>query len=653
MLEMFISSVVVKIMTMPYYRASRSPSVPSWKSESVITIDNFGGGMNNVEADNVINDNECSDCKNMKFSSNVLMEKRSGCTEYDNVNYPALSEPIIWVDEYKPLLSESKFIRATETALYVDSEKICDVAGKIQGVNYIGKYYFVDGDKLRVYDGESVKEIITEPVGYLSEDFSSKIFETDNSGRPNGSWEYNYTMKFDELPVQLAVDCPVFILSSSIIWDEVPEDLPDIEGTVTAIDEENKSITINYVTEISGYRATVKKSQPVFFYKPLALDYVEGEVKSDENYIWYEPCLNQLADEYTGAGYIPKNPSILTIHKDRLFIAGDETQPHSIYMSWVSNPLWFPSNSHISVKPNGEEIVDLVVFDDALIIGRHEDMFVLYGSSVYPTSSDAFYIKQMDVSIGFMCKDCGALLNNFYIFLGYDGRFYKLNTPTTFVEYLMTRPLPRKIDLYSEPFNLSPSEELNLSTTAYYNEIYFNITDDLILVYNYDNMAWTYYTGMQSKSLYSDGMFVYIGRTDGKLVKYDVNGDIYNDLGEIIESTYATKRFDFNSPVNYKYFKSLLFTAHAYDEMLCEMNVNVEIDYFSNTEPYKIEANIPTFGIAKWGSSYFNNRNLYKTGWLSLDVRGRTIKFIITNTKVDEPMKIYDVNVLCTMRDVR
>ena len=643
---------------MPYHRPSRSPSVPTWKAESVITIDNFGGGMNNVEADNVINDNECSDCKNMKFSSNVLMEKRSGCTEYDNVNYPALSEPIVWVDEYKPLLSESKFIRATETALYVGSEKICDVAGKIQGVNYIGKYYFVDGDKLRVYDGESVKEIITEPVGYLSEEYASKIFETDSSGKPNGSWEHNFTMKFDDLPVQLTVDSPVFILSSSIVWDEVPENLPDLNATITTIDTENKTITVNFGTAIDGNTITIKKGQPIFFYKPLALDYVEGEVKSEGEYTWYEPCLNQLADEYTGAGYIPKNPSILTIHKDRLFIAGDETQPHSIYMSWVSNPLWFPSNSHISVKPNGEEIVDLVVFDDALIIGRHEDMFVLYGSSVYPTSDDAFYIKQMDVSIGFMCKDCGALLNNFYIFLGYDGRFYKLNTPTTFVEYLMTRPLPRKIDLYSSPFGLSPTSSLSLSTTAYYNEIYFNVSEDLILVYNYDNMAWTYYTGMQSKSLYSDGIYVYIGRTDGKLVKYDVNGSIYNDLGEIIESTYATKRFDFNSPVNYKYFKSLLFTAHAYDEHLSQMSIAVEIDYFNNTdliviEPLTIDSNISRFGIAEWGRNIFNNRNLYKTGWLSLDVKGRTIKFIITNTRVNEPMKIYDINVLCTMRDVR
>ena len=635
-------------MTTPYYRSSKKPSTPAWKSENILTIDNFGGGMNNVESDNVIADNECSDCMNMKFVSNLLMQKRNGCVEVDTNILTPLSSPITWVDEYKPLLSESSFIRATDTEVYVGNTKICDVEGRIQGVNYIGKYYFVDGKYLRVYDGETVKKITTEPVGYLSEEYVNRA--KDNKNTVN--YIYNYTMKFENLPVQISVGDVVFILSSSVIWETTPGEILDITGKITAIDNVNKTVTVSYDKSYSN-TFTIKKGQPIFFYTPLALDYVEGEVKSNVEYSWYEPCLNQLSDEYTGAGYIPKNPDVITIHKDRLFISGDDSQPHSVYMSWVANPLWFPSNSHISVKPNGEKIVDLVVFDDALIIGRHEDMFVLYGSSVYPTSDDAFYIKQMDVSIGFMSKDCGALLNNFYIFLGYDGRFYKLNTPTTFVEYLMTRPLPRKIDLYSEPFSLSRTSPLIMSTIAYYNEIYFNVADDLIIVYNYDNMAWTYYKGMKSKSLYSDGITAYIGTTDGKLVKYDNDGDIYNDFGESINAVYSSKRYDFGSPVNYKYFKSLLFTTHAYDDMFSQMNVNVEIDYFSNTNPIVINSNVSRFGISEWGKNIFNNRNLFKTGWLSLDIKGRTIKFIITNNRVNEPMKIYEINVLCTMRDVR
>ena len=162
-------------MTTPYYRNSKKPSTPAWKSENILTIDNFGGGMNNVESDNVIADNECSDCMNMKFVSNLLMQKRNGCVEVDTNILTPLSSPITWVDEYKPLLIESSFIRATDTEVYVGNTKICDVEGRIQGVNYVGKYYFVDGKYLRVYDGETVKKITTEPVGYLSEEYVNRI----------------------------------------------------------------------------------------------------------------------------------------------------------------------------------------------------------------------------------------------------------------------------------------------------------------------------------------------------------------------------------------------------------------------------------------------------------------------------------------------
>lgn len=623
---------------MTYYRNPYRPKRQSWKTEKNIGISNFGGGMNNVESDNVIADNECSNSKNMMFISSVLMQKRGGVTEYDTSILTPLSEPITWVDEYKPLLSDRQFIRCTATKLYVGNTKICDVANSIRGVNYMGKYYFVDGEKLRVYDGTNVYQIVTEPTGYLSK---------DSEAGSNKKYLYVY---LEDLPTQLAVNDTVFILSSVIGAES------DLTGTVNAIDTSTKKVTLLFSSEQS---ITIKKGNPIFFYTPLALDKVEGETKTDETkkLTWYEPCLQQLKDTYTGAGYIPKQPKTIAIHKDRLFISGDDSQPHGIYMSWVSNPLWFPSNSYLSVKPNGEEIVDLVVFDNALIIGRHNDMFVLYGSSIYPTNNDAFYIKQMDVSTGFMCAGCGALLNNFYIFLGYDGRFYKLNTPTTFVEYLMTRPLPRKIDLYSEPFNLSANTQLNISVVPYYNEIYFNVADDIILVYNYDNMAWTWYTGFNSKSLYNDGKTLYCGTTGGKLVEYKYDSKVYNDLGYVIKAEYATKRFDFGSPINYKYFKSLMLTTHAFDEIdaeiKSEISVDIEVDYYNNSEPIEFNSNLARFGKSDWGKDRFNNRNLVKTGWFNLDIKGRTIKFIIKNEKLNQPIKIYDLNLLCTMRDVR
>ena len=642
-------------MITPYIRSAYRQNSKSWLNENIINIENFGGGMNNVEADNVINDNEGSDTKNMRFVSGTLMEKRHGCTE--NTDYDALTDKVVWIDEYKPMIGDSHLVRATAEKLYIDDTEIATLQGQIRGVNFYGKYYFVDGHSLRYYDGTNVYQIVTEPVAYLSARYN------------HGGGTAATNMTFTSLPMQLQQGDPVFILASSAYADG------NIYGTVTSIvDDHTLDITFNQ--SLSAFY--IDEGQPIFFYLPKSTDYSEGEKIDrqidDEWYTWYQPCIQQLSDTSAGASYIPTTPSIITTHKGRLFIAGDEEQPHTVYMSHTTSEYYFPCYHTVSVLPNGDKIIDMFVFDTALIIGRNEDMYALYGSSVY-VDEDSFYIKKMDVSTGLMCANCGALLNNYYIFLGYDGRFYKLNTPTTLVEYLVTKPLPRKIDIYQKPFseapyNISNSNRLHLSTVAFYNQIYFNIADDLIIVYNYDNMAWTYYTGMDSSALYTDGINFLIGTSEGKLLTYEYLHDVYSDCGEPIECVFASKRFDLKSPAAYKYFKSFMLTSHAWENIVSTITVGFEVDYFNFRTPTTFASNFTVFGgntgneettiqagrdypASYWEIDRFNDRNLYKSKWLNLDIRARTLKVYFTNNKEDEAMRVYSYSILLSQRDVR
>ena len=644
-------------MITPFIRSAYRQGSKAWKNENVINIENFGGGMNNVEADNVINDNEGSDTKNMRFVSSTLMEKRHGCTV--NENYNQLNGKIVWVDEYKPMVGESHLLRATETEVYVDNTKICDVEGRIRGVNFYGKYYFVDGHSLRYYDGTRAYKIITEPVGYLSQRYS-------HSGGTTG------TMTFNSIPVMVETGDPIFILSSSTH----PGADGNLFGSVTSVNRTNNTVDVTFNESLSAFY--LDEGASVFFYTPKPVDVYQGESINEEIdgvwYTWYQPCINQLADTQAGASYIPTSPNVIVSHKDRLFISGDYEQPHGVFMSHASSEYYFPSWHSVSVTPNGDKIIDMFVFDTALIIGRNEDMYALYGDSVYDNIGESFYLKKMDVSTGLMCADCGALINNYYIFLGYDGRFYKLNTPTTLVEYLVTKPLPRKIDIYQEPFNIDSKERLNLSTVAFYNQVLFNIADDLIIVYSYDNMGWTYYTGMKSVSLYTDGINFLIGSTEGKILNYEYLTDVYNDCGEPIECLFASKRFDLKDPASYKYFKAFMLTSHAWDGIISSISVKFESDYFDmhfDTPPVynstttmfggntrNPETSIPGEDSMKYPASYweidrFNNRNLYKSRWTNLDIRSRTLKVYFSNTNLDETMRVYGYSILLTQRDVR
>ena len=604
----------------PYIRRSPKP-IP----QSVFTLSTFGGGLNNVNGDTAIQDNQATDCKNMMFISDEIMEKRYGTSAIDEF---VLDGAITWIDMYRPTIGEPQMIRATDSEVYCGETKICDVNGRIKGANYIGKYYFVDGKHLYVYDGTTYYQVCntnsytTEEVAANGKDFFVK-----------------------QIPDYVTVDNPLYFLVGTT----------KVTLDIAEIDRENNKITV-----ASGHTAKVPKDTVVYFFTPLDSSHLEGTEVWDtvNHYAYYEPCENQLNDEFAGTQYIPDQPDTLIIHKDRVFIAGDSEQPHGIYMSALASisPIYFPVGASLSAKPDGQKIVDFVVFDNALVVGRHTDIFVIYGSSEYQDiSADPFYIRQMDSSTGFMSANCGALLNNFFFYLGYDGRFYKLNTPTTFVEYLMTRPLTDVVDLYSSPLNLTKEDMSDISTIAHNNECIFNIKDKT-LVYSYRNQAFTYYEGWNGRSLYTDGIDVFIGRADGVTAKVDPT--VYSDLGKAIEAVYETKRFDLNSPINYKYFIQCLLSAHAYDDYVSSIMFQVEVDfYYKNNAPiiynkHKINANLSNFNVTA-PEKLSSAKNIIKSEWIKLNYRGRTIKFKFSNNMLDEPMRVYDINMIYTVRDVR
>lgn len=628
----------------PYYRTPYRQGTHGWINEQYFSINNFSGGLNNVEPDNEISDNESTDCKNMRFIDDTIMEKRPGIRIYEENAYPSLTEKISWLDVYNPTLSDPKIVRGTSTALYIGDEKISDVEGDVMGATYVGKYYFVDGKSLRVYNNDKCYKIVREPIVHATEDAKKDTT----------------TVIVDRLPEMTKVGDEVMILKASVGQEEnFTTKIKEIkkndaaEQTEEAEKDEKETYTITLEKGLTG---DIIKTTPIFFYTPKDSKNVVGEeIWDDEKLIaYYLPCELEIADDYAGESYFPDSPSVITVHNSRLFIAGDSTQPHGVYMSRTAQPLYFPSNAGVSVKPDGNSIVDLVVFDNALIIGRHNDMYVLYGNSEYQTQSDdPYYIKQMDVSCGFMSRRCGALLNNYYIYLGYDGRFYKLNTPTTYVEYLMTSPLTHKCDIYSTPFTFPQNSIVNVCAVAYRNEVYFNINSNLVIVYNYDNMAYTYFIGWYENSLKVYENRLLIGRTDGKLATYCDDEEMFDDMGAPIECCFATKRFDFINPISYKYFKQFMVTSYAYNDINSYIVVDIEVDFTDIHLKDSINSNLSRFDRAHWNLDIFNNRNLYKSQYYKLDIRGRTIKFKFSNIGLGEAMRLYDINILYTMRDVR
>lgn len=682
-------------MTMPFLRRPYRQGTHSWIPEQMFVLNDFSGGLNNVDPENTLADNEFTDTMNMRFVGNKLMEKRQG-TEMCPNGYSIIT----YFDKYSPVLGDAKDVMAR---LYSGGDKIVfckhntneneivcpiDDAYNVRGVNYNGKYYYVDGKNFYCFDGETYYKIVTEPLAHLTEDVKSA----------------DKIIHVDKIPEQVTKGSKVWF-SSSILKNFNDSDKKyGIVKTVSSIDAATKTITLDATVGYAIDKGQEGSEVPVVFYEPSEKIYGD-EVWDKENHIaYYKPCRQELADTIGGGvSYLPDKPSVITVHANRLFLAGDEKSPNHVYMSRYTSQgpqtLYFPVSTSVAVKPNGKAIVDMFVFDNALIMGRNEDLYVLYGNTPYPSSIDSsgtqFYIKQLDATTGFMGANCGSLINNYYIYLGYDGRFYALNSPTTYVEYLMTRPLPYKCDIYKAPFDFTNALIKRISSVAFRNEVYFSIETSyssppsVTIVYNYDNMAYTYYTAPFTGYLYTDGLYLYIAngglgiaanfnRTG--LRKWLPDDDKYYDRNMLgvkyplkyspIKARLSTKKYDLNMSAVFKYFKRLILTTRAYKDMNSDIQVDFEVDYYKLTgdENNVVNSNYGTFGVSKWGKAYFGEIDVLKSAWINLDIRGRSIKFTfssieeIDETETDEdkykrnvnvPMRIYDVNVLWGIRDVR
>ena len=197
-------------------------------------------------------------------------------------------------------------------------------------------------------------------------------------------------------------------------------------------------------------------------FTPNAKPSVEGVYKdsrSNENYniinSWYEPCEYELEDGYKGVNRISAyRKKYICIHKDRLYIAGDENDPNMLYISDILNPYYFPAALPIQTPPDGDIITALKVFGQALIIGRQNSMYALFGNT-NRDNTEAYLLTKISTHTGVVNNKCLDVVQNFLFYVGSDLNLYKMTHVTTTSNTLTTTKLNTNVDLKRPPLNKS------------------------------------------------------------------------------------------------------------------------------------------------------------------------------------------------------
>jgi hypothetical protein len=160
----------------------------------------FSGGLNNRSALTAMN--EGNDMLNLTYYDNIVLQKRNGSALYDAYTH---SENVTHMDEYMPYTGSNQFVRAGASKLTFDNAgspyNVTLPGNGMDGENFQGKYFFVDGNVLRVYGqfpqvGNTFIRIIGTPVSTFT---TLKVISTPATYTPldssyvKGVTVYDYT----------------------------------------------------------------------------------------------------------------------------------------------------------------------------------------------------------------------------------------------------------------------------------------------------------------------------------------------------------------------------------------------------------------------------------------------------------------------------
>ena len=365
-------------------------------------------------------------------------------------------------------------------------------------------------------------------------------------------------------------------------------------------------------------------------FTPLDSAHARGVTRYDytNHKIWYEPCTLEIQDTYLGSNVLPENIKYLISHKGRVYASGDKEDNDNVFITRMNNPYYFPTSLPIQLPPNSDKIVGMIVYDDAVVVGRIDDIYTIRGNTNDPiTGDEMFKLERMNSHCGFANNRSFNIAHNFLFFVGSDGNMYAVGTTRMDGRFLHTQIISLTLDLFKEPFFFTDAD-IRTATSYFHKDEWYVSINDITLVYSYKHRAWTYYTRLNARSFYKFGNDLVWGTSEGRLAKFAE--DNYLDFGEPYEAYWESKNFDMDDPNMFKQFKEFFIVAHTYEEHNSDIRILFQVDYANVKDSVTIRNNISIWGKSKWGDRLIN-RNINDSIPFVVGRRGRTIKIRISN----------------------
>lgn len=381
-------------------------------------------------------------------------------------------------------------------------------------------------------------------------------------------------------------------------------------------------------TAIDDY-VLMRVVSPADGHPKLDTSHVRGVTRYDytNKKIFYEPCENEVKDEYKGANKVPEKVKYIVSHNGRLFVSGAEKDDDNVFISDVHNLYYFPVGLPIQLPPNSDRVVGLNIFDNKVIIGRENDIYAIGGNTNrHDYGADLFNLKRLNTHVGFANHNAVDIVNNYLFFLGSDGKMYALGSTKLDERLLITNCISKKIDIIKSPINLNIDDIKNATSIFYDDEWYVSIKDK-VLIYSFKHKSWTLYNNLHARSFYVLDNKLIWGNKNGNTAMFS---DVYLDFGIPYQCYWYSKRFNMNDSVSFKQFKEFFLVAHTYEDWDSIIDIVFEIDYSDVKNKTQIQNQISIWGKSKWGDRFIN-QNINASVPVIIGRRGRNIRFKFSN----------------------
>ncbi len=322
---------------------------------------------------------------------------------------------------------------------------------------------------------------------------------------------------------------------------------------------------------------------------------------------------------------------------ERLYAAGDDQNPNTIYYSEIGEANNFPSLNFINALSDDNDVITgLAEFHSAMVAFKRHHIYGWFG---WDPESDVRFDK-INVHTGTASFRTIRRVYNFLFYLGEDGVYALHGLEPNYIS---------SNNLTDETIKRRFEGLINTSgACAIFHEGKYILSvrtegtcNNLVLVYDFTRKAWSPWTGWKvSAFLVYDGEF-YTGSGEHATV-YE-RSDEYNDAGEPIHYRIKTRPYDCRHPLHDKKFAWFYMLVGEKDEGN-EINVTLECDYKTIRMYNGIQLNtvvVPGAFLHDEEAPEGRSRLFYKKARML--ARSMRAQVTIENNEVDEGITVYGI----------